>query len=125
MMKAMKALILVGLLATATLTFAATADDSGPMAGTWLVTIQTAQGPVSGQAELTVDENHITGTIATATGQYTVDGVFDSAAVKLYVASTDGPGMSLTGTRTAGAVSGTAASFGGDEIGAFVAQRKQ
>ena len=123
-MKAMKALILVGLLATATLTFAAKADDSGPMAGTWLVTIQAGAGPVNGIAELTVEEDHLVGTLTTDAGKFSITGQATSESVRLYLINSDGPSVVLSGARTAGAFSGTATTLGGDEVGAFSAQRR-
>ena len=124
-MKAIKTMMLILILAATSLTLVAATDDSGPMDGTWLVTIQTANGPVSGLAELSVEDNHITGKLTTDAGEFKVDGTFNTESARIYVAGGEGAtGMVLAGARTAGAVSGTAKTFGGDEVGSFGAQRR-
>ena len=124
MKKAMKAMILVVLLAATSLTLAAAADDSSPIDGSWLITIQTANGPVNGVLTLTTEEGAVVGTLKSAAGEFRVVGGASAEGVRFYINSSNEKGsMVLSGPRTPGAFSGTVTQED-VELGSFAAERR-
>jgi hypothetical protein len=121
-MKAMKAIIL-GLFLVAVFAMVAVAEDVSPIGGSWQVTIKTESGTLTGVAELTVDENHITGTFKTDAGKFRVDGVSSSDKIRIYVFNPDGDGLILAGSRDPGVIKGSATTMEGVAVGELSAQR--
>lgn len=107
---------------TATVFAAPMGSDPVPVDGIWSFSIQTAQGAVVSQAELTVDGVNVSGKLTGPGGEMPVIGMWNADTVRLYANGENGT-LIFTGERTPGAITGTA-QISGTELGAWTAQRK-
>ena len=98
------------------------AEDGTPVDGLWSFTIETAQGPVTAEAQLSVDGSNVGGKLVGPSGELAIFGTWSADSVRLYALDGDGTFV-FTGDRTPGAISGTA-ELTGVPLGAWSAKRK-
>ena len=121
----MKFLVMTLMLVAATTALASPVamDDQSAIDGLWAFSFQTADGVVSAEANLTVVDGKIQGTLTSPSGDLTVFGSATAEYVRIYASLGDLVVASLSGERTPGKISGSAL-FNGSATAVWTAARK-
>lgn len=105
----MKALMMALMLVVATTGLASpvAVEDSTNLSGAWVFTIDTGNGVLTGDAFLTTEDQLVSGTLSSPSGDLRVFGSHSSEVVSIYAASGDSVVLAFSGDRTPGNMSGT------------------